>query len=85
MPSVHKCLLLALLPAALLAAPLPAPLTLEEFRAQQTKLSELGRSSGTRAKDIITDAQAEVNGLHAELARSVSTGLGLGHGMRSVK
>ncbi|MGK3946669.1 hypothetical protein ABK046_50950, partial [Streptomyces caeruleatus] len=56
---------------------------LEEFRAQQTKLSELGRNSGSRAKETIVDAQAEVNGLHAELARSVSTGLGLG--MRSVK
>lgn len=56
---------------------------LEEFRAQQTKLSELGRTSGSRSKETITDAQAEVNGLHAELARAVSTGLGLG--MRAVK
>lgn len=56
---------------------------LEEFRAQQTKLSELGRTSGSRAKETIGDAQAEVAGLHAELARTVSTGLGLG--MRSVK
>jgi MoxR-like ATPase len=56
---------------------------LEEFRAQQTKLGELAHSGGSRAKDTITDAQAEVNGLHAELARAVSTGLGLG--MRAVK
>lgn len=57
--------------------------SLEEFRAQQTKLTELGRSGGRRAKEVVADATAEVNGLHADLARTVSTGLGLG--MRAVK
>lgn len=56
---------------------------LEEFRAQQAKLTELAKSAGKRAKDSINDAVAEVNGLHAELARSVSTGLGLG--MRALR
>ncbi|MCC6334312.1 MAG: AAA family ATPase [Myxococcales bacterium] len=56
---------------------------LEEFRAQQAKLGELGKSAGKRAQASISDAIAEVNGLHAELARSVSTGLGLG--MRALR
>ena len=56
---------------------------LEEFRAQVAKLSELAKSAGKRAQASISDAIAEVNGLHAELARSVSTGLGLG--MRALR
>lgn len=56
---------------------------LEELRAQDEKLKALARASGNRAKQAINDAQTEVTALHAELARSVSNGLGLG--MRSVK
>lgn len=57
--------------------------SLEEFRAQQTKLAKLEKNARPRAKQVITDAVAEVNSLHAELARVVSNGLGLG--MRAVK
>jgi MoxR-like ATPase len=56
---------------------------LEEFRAQQTKLNDLAKSGGRRAKAVVADAAAEVQSLHAELARAVSSGLGLG--MRAVK
>jgi MoxR-like ATPase len=57
--------------------------SLDELRAQQKRLQELGASAGARAKETISEATAEINGLHAELARAVSTGLGLG--MRAVK
>ncbi len=49
----------------------------EQFDAQQAKLAELGRSAGRRARSVIGDAVAEIQGLHAEVARAVSTGLGL--------
>ncbi len=57
--------------------------SLEEFRAQQAKLTKLEKNAGQRAKAVINDAVAEVTSLHAELARTVSNGLGLG--MRAVK
>ncbi len=60
-----------------------AATALEEFRGQQSKLTDLAKSGGRRAKEVIAAATAEVNGLHAELARAVSSGLGLG--MRAVK
>ena len=50
---------------------------LEEFTAQQKKLMELGRGAGPRAAQTVSDAQQEINQLHAELARSVSAGLHL--------
>ena len=48
-----------------------------EFDSMQKKLTELGRSGGRRAKGVISDAQTEIQQMHAELARAVSTGLGL--------
>ena len=55
----------------------------EQFDAQQAKLHELAKSGGRRAKIVISDAVAEIQGLHAEVARAVSTGLGLG--LRSLR
>jgi MoxR-like ATPase len=55
----------------------------EQFDAQQVKLTELVKSGGRRAKAVISDAVAEIQGLHAEVARAVSTGLGLG--LRSLR
>ena len=49
----------------------------EQFDAQQAKLQELAKSGGRRAKAVIGDAVAEIQGLHAEVARAVSSGLGL--------
>jgi MoxR-like ATPase len=50
---------------------------LDEFKAQERKLKELGRGAGPRASQTITDAQKEIAQLHAELARAVSAGLNL--------
>jgi len=55
----------------------------EQFDAQQAKLQELAKAAGRRAKAVIGDAVAEIQGLHAEVARAVSSGLGLG--MRSLR
>jgi MoxR-like ATPase len=51
---------------------------LEDLQAQRSKLDELARSAGTRAKQNLADATQEITQLHAELARSVTSGLGLG-------
>jgi len=53
----------------------------EQFDQQRRKLGELGGSAGRRARSVISDAVAEIRGLHAELARAVSAGLGI----RSIK
>jgi MoxR-like ATPase len=50
---------------------------IDQFTSQKEKLAELARSAGRRAKSVIADAQAEIQGLHAEFARGVSAGLGL--------
>jgi MoxR-like ATPase len=55
-----------------------AAAALEQFNAQQAKLAGLARSAGERSKAVVGDAITEINGLHAELARVVSQGLGLG-------
>jgi MoxR-like ATPase len=55
----------------------------EQFDAQQVKLADLAKSGGRRAKAVIGDAVAEIQGLHAEVARAVSTGLGIG--LRSLR
>lgn len=55
----------------------------EQFDAQQAKLADLGRSGGRRSKVVIKDSVAEIQGLHAELARAVSAGLGIG--LRSLR
>lgn len=49
----------------------------QQFDAQRAKLTELTKSAGRRAKVVIADAVAEIQGLHAEVARAVSSGLGL--------
>lgn len=51
---------------------------LEEFHAQQKKLRDLAREAGRRAKQSIAEADQEIGQLHAEVARDLSTGLGLG-------
>lgn len=50
---------------------------LEAFVQQTNKLEKLGKSAGRRAKDTIDSASAEIAEMHAELARAVSSGLGL--------
>ena len=55
----------------------------EQFDHQQVRLHDLERTGGRRAKRIVADAITEIQGLHAELARAVSAGLGIG--LRSVR
>jgi MoxR-like ATPase len=55
----------------------------EQFDAQQVKLAELAKSGGRRARAVISDVVAEIQGLHAEVARAVSAGLGIG--LRSLR
>ena len=50
---------------------------LEQFNQQQDRLTKLARSGGKRARSVIADASPEINAMHAELARTVSAGLGL--------
>jgi MoxR-like ATPase len=56
---------------------------IESFDQQQRKLHELGHNAGRRAKVSIADAATEIQAMHAEMARAVSHGLGLG--LRSVR
>ncbi len=51
--------------------------TLEAFTQQQEKLVKLGRSAGRRAQDAIDVATADITLMHEDLARAVSSGLGL--------
>ena len=53
---------------------------LEEFKAQQDKIKELGNAAGPRAKQALGEADQEIGQLHYDLARAVSAGLGLGGG-----
>jgi MoxR-like ATPase len=50
---------------------------LETFTQQVAKLQKLGRSAGRRAKDSIDLANADITAMHEDLARAVSSGLGL--------
>jgi MoxR-like ATPase len=50
---------------------------LEQFQAQKKKLDQLAKSAGRRASVVIYDAVQEIVSIHAELARTVSAGLGL--------
>ncbi|MBE2254335.1 MAG: AAA family ATPase [Myxococcus sp.] len=50
---------------------------LEAFTQQVSKLEKLAKSAGRRAKDTIDAATADITEMHAELARAVSSGLGL--------
>ena len=56
----------------------PAAQALQEFDEQKRKLEGLAQNAGPRAKATIGDASQEIIQLRAELARSLSTGLGLG-------
>jgi MoxR-like ATPase len=51
---------------------------LEDFKAQQDKLNQLGGAAGPRAKQALGDADQEIGQLHYDLARALSAGLGLG-------
>lgn len=50
---------------------------IEQFNAQQEKLAKIVKSAGRRGREVVSDASAEINGMHADLARAVSAGLGL--------
>ena len=50
---------------------------LESFTQQMQKLQKLEKSAGRRAKESIAQANAEITAIHEELARTVSSGLGL--------
>lgn len=50
---------------------------LDDFRAQQKRLNALS-TTGRRAKEVVASAARQVQQLHADLARTVSQGLGLG-------
>ena len=50
---------------------------IEQFEAQKKKLAELATAGGRRARGVVADAATEIQGMHAELARAVSAGLGL--------
>jgi len=51
---------------------------LEDFRAQQRKLQALSTTTGRRAREVVASAIRQVQQLHADLARTLSHGLGLG-------
>ena len=50
---------------------------IEQFNAQQDKLGRLVKSAGRRGREVVSDASAEINAMHSDLARAVSAGLGL--------
>jgi MoxR-like ATPase len=54
-----------------------AATAIEQFNQQQQRLGELAVAGGRRARAVVADASAEINLMHAELARAVSAGLGL--------
>jgi len=51
---------------------------LEDFRQQQQRLDDLKNGAGPRAATTITDAVQQIQQLHAEIARALSSGLGIG-------
>lgn len=57
---------------------------LSQFTQQTQKLDGLARSAGRRARSVIGQATGEIRGMHAELARTISSGLGLG-GLKRVQ
>jgi MoxR-like ATPase len=50
---------------------------LDDFKAQQKRLNALA-ATGRRAKEVVASAVRQVQQLHADLARTISQGLGLG-------
>ena len=50
---------------------------LETFTQQVSKLQKLGKSAGRRAKASIDAANDDITAMHEDLARTVSSGLGL--------
>lgn len=57
---------------------------LSQFTQQTQKLDGLAKSAGRRARSVIGQANGEIRGMHAELARTISSGLGLG-GLKRVQ
>lgn len=55
---------------------------LEQFNLQLAKMEKLATSGGKRAREAIKDASHEITTLHEELARTVSSGLGLRRGAK---
>ncbi len=51
---------------------------LDDLKAQQKKLAELGKEAGPRAKTTVADVQQEIQILHAELSRSIASTMGFG-------
>jgi MoxR-like ATPase len=56
----------------------------DDFKAQQDKLAELAKGAGRRGAATVQEAQAEISALHADMARTLSNGLGL-HSPRGAK
>jgi MoxR-like ATPase len=56
----------------------------DDFKAQQDKLTQLAKGAGRRGAATVQEAQAEISALHADMARTLSNGLGL-HGPRGAK
>lgn len=50
---------------------------IDTFVEQKNKLSELRKTGGQRSKLVISDALAEIQGMHAELKRVASESLGI--------
>jgi MoxR-like ATPase len=50
---------------------------LEQFGQQMQKLEKLAASGGKRAREVIKEASGEITAMHEDLARTVSSGLGL--------
>lgn len=50
---------------------------LEQFNQQMQKLEKLAAGGGRRAREAIKEASHEITSMHEELARTVSSGLGL--------
>lgn len=59
--------------------------SVSSFDDQQAKLADLAKSGGRRSKAVISDAVAEIQGLHAEMARAVAQGMGIGGSLRSLR
>jgi MoxR-like ATPase len=51
--------------------------SIDQFNQQLAKLEKLAHSGGKRAREVIAEASQEITTLHEDMARSVSSGLGL--------
>ena len=50
---------------------------IDQFQQQIAKLEKLAHSGGKRAREVIRETSTEITALHEDMARSVSSGLGL--------